>query len=130
MSQRLAFTIPGNPMPKGRPRFRRARLGAGGHTYTPTRTRHYEETARTLSLQAVALARWRIDPKARYALTVRLYFANARRVDVDNCAKACGDSLMPFVMNDDSAIYEWHAYKYMDPANPRAEVTVETLETE
>ena len=36
----IRFTIPGNPVPKARPRF------ANGHAFTPEKTRSYEEMVR------------------------------------------------------------------------------------
>ena len=41
------FTVPGPPVPKGRPR-----LGKGGHVYTPTETRAYERKVALLALAA------------------------------------------------------------------------------
>ena len=75
-----------------------------------------------------ARCRWKPDADARYALTVRLYFADARRVDADNCVKSLADALQPFVVRDDAQITEWHAYKYHDESEqPRAEVEVVEL---
>ena len=42
------FTVPGPPVPKGRPR-----LGKGGHVFTPDQTRAYE---RKVALLALAIA--------------------------------------------------------------------------
>ena len=96
--------------------------------YTPAATRAYEDHVRALSLGAVARCRWKPDADARYALTVRLYFADARRVDADNCVKSLADALQPFVVRDDAQITEWHAYKYHDESEqPRAEVEVVEL---
>ena len=97
--------------------------------YTPAATRAYEEHVRALSLGAVARCRWRPNAEARYSLRVWLYFPDRKRVDADNCVKAIADSLQPFVLRDDSQVYEWHVFKYVGEEDPRAEIEVVELGT-
>ena len=44
----IAFTVPGRPVPKGRPRFNRRT----GNAYTPAKTREYEKLVATKAAEA------------------------------------------------------------------------------
>ena len=46
---KVTFTVPGIPVGKGRPRFMK-----NGHTYTPQKTRDYEDKV----VQLATTARW------------------------------------------------------------------------
>jgi Holliday junction resolvase RusA-like endonuclease len=73
------------------------------------------------------------DPKpawpkdARYRMTVRAHFANARRRDIDNVLKAIADALNTIAYEDDSQIDEMHITRSVDAAMPRTEITIEVL---
>ncbi len=108
-------TIPGNPIPKGRPR-----ATIKGRVFTPPRTRDYEE----LVGQYAAL-KWRREPtKARLFVSLRFYRENERRADFDNLAKSVMDGLQGIVYADDSQIKEAHIRVEVDRDNPRVEVWV------
>ena len=109
------FMVPGPPRPKGRPR-----LGRRGLVYTPRQTRHYEEWVAFMALQArVKCARGPVR------VTLRFWFADERRRDLDNCAKAVLDALTGLAWDDDSQVHELHTERGVDRENPRTEITIE-----
>jgi Holliday junction resolvase RusA-like endonuclease len=116
---KLAFTVPGPPQPKERPR-----KGRSGRFYTPAATRGYEEALRAFALQAVNRSGWPMATKQPLAVTLYAYFPDRRRRDLDNAAK-CLDGANGVVWHDDSQICEWHVYRRHDAKRPRLEVTVE-----
>lgn len=89
-------TIPGDPIPKGRPRH-----GRGGQTFTPARTAIAEEAI------AYELLRGRRSrqPTAK-PVVVRLVFrcATRRRCDIDNLAKLVLDAANDLVWEDDQQV--------------------------
>jgi len=108
----LILTIPGDPIPKGRPRFTRH-----GHTYTPGRTGAYErELAITGSLEMEG----RDPTSSPIRLVVEAVFSISERelkrkvpgqaylgrIDVDNLLKIVGDGLNKIVWLDDKQIVE------------------------
>lgn len=117
----LAFTVPGLPVPKERPR-----LGKRGHVYTPRATSSFERTVGAFALRAMALAGWRRprDADDRFALTANVYWPDARRRDLDNVVKAVADSLNGLVYIDDSQIDELHAFGAIDRERPRVEIRI------
>jgi Holliday junction resolvase RusA-like endonuclease len=117
----LSFSVPGIPRPKERPR-----LGKGGHVYTPARTAHFEESVRVYAMQAVARFGWRFDAGARYALTLRVFQSDGRRIDLDNVAKAISDALNGLAFADDSQVDRLVASRTRSalPADQRVEVEV------
>ena len=119
--QMIAFTVPGPPQPKERPR--RARQG---HVYTPKRTQQYEEKVRWYALAAGARRISRVG--GPYSLTVHLHLPNRRRVDADNCLKTIADALNGVVWDDDAVVVELHVTKAIDRENPRAEVEIRSKE--
>jgi Holliday junction resolvase RusA-like endonuclease len=118
---KLFFVVPGPPQPKERPR-----KGRGGRFYTPSATRSYEATLRAYALQAVRTSGWPLGTKQLVAVTLRAFFPDERRRDLDNAAK-CLDGANGIVWHDDCQICEWHVYRGQDHKNPRLEVTVEIL---
>lgn len=123
MAAELAFTVFGEPVPKGRPRF-----GAGGRVYTPQRTRDAEEDVRIQALTATTGKSWLLLDGYRYALEMDFYLGTARAVDIDNLAKLCADSCNGVLWRDDSQIVHWVARKRIDRDNPRTEVRVRLVE--
>lgn len=113
----VSFVVIGPPQPK-----ERARMGAGGRWFTPERTRFYERAVKHRAQLAVPKS-WPLD--ARYVLTVRMHFADARRRDADNVIKAVSDALNGVCFADDSQVVETHAFKHIDRDNPRTEVQIE-----
>lgn len=61
-------------------------------------------------------------PGARLHLTVRLYFPDHRKRDLDNALKLLFDAVAAALAFDDSQIDELHVSRGYDPAAPRAEV--------
>jgi len=118
----LTFVVPGAPVGKERPR-----LGKG-HVYTPTKTTSYEHKVKVFALQAIRKhGSWIVGTKLPLTLTLRVYFENNRRRDLDNVAK-CVDGLNGLVWHDDSQVHELHVYRHVDQKNPRVEVAVDILD--
>lgn len=121
---KLSFCIPGNPVPKGRPR-----LGAGGHAYTPAKTRNYERHVYMCAMAAVSKARgWRKD-WGSYAMVLRIFREKAIG-DADNFGKACMDGAHGVLYDDDVAVRDIRIIMDDDPIRPRTEVEIEMLDNE
>lgn len=106
--------IPGNPVPKERPRV------VNGRAYTPKRTQQAEQWVR---LHARAL------PCLGGPLRVRLAFyrQNAVPCDLDNLAKLVQDALNGHAYEDDRQIVVLAASKEIDRDNPRTEIEIEEV---
>lgn len=103
----LAFTIPGDPVAKGRPRVSMA--GGFARAYTPKRTRTYESIVRDAAAAAVAQAggSWplagplHVEIRAVFRRPGRLFrrsdpdglIPHDRRPDLDNVVKAVLDGM-------------------------------------
>lgn len=118
------FEVPGDPVPKGRPRF--ARRGTFVQTYTDSKTIEYETRVATLARLAIGSS----EPLKGH-LTVYLYlrygvpasyskkraeaclngFEYPKRVDLDNCYKSITDAINGIIYADDSQIVEAHILK-------------------
>lgn len=118
------FEVPGDPIPKGRPRF--ARRGTFVQTYTDSKTIEYETRVATLARIAMGSS----EPLKSH-LTVFLYlrytvpasytkkrkeaclngFEYPKRIDLDNCYKSITDAMNGIVYVDDSQIVEAHILK-------------------
>lgn len=134
----IAFTIEGNPVAKGRPRF--AKFGGFVRTYTPKKTERYEDIVRWHALEARNAAGLVMLDAVPLRLQVRCYLsvptswskvktqralAGAIRPtgkpDWDNFAKLISDALNGVIYRDDSAIWEATVRKVYD-AKARTEV--------
>lgn len=83
------------------------------------------EVFRALVLAQVSATRPSV-PDGPLALTVRLWFGDKRRCDVDNRLKSCIDALALALHFDDSRIHEIHAYREgCEPGRPRCELVLE-----
>ena len=110
-----AFTVPGTPVPKQRPR-----RNARGVWYTPAKSRAYEK-----AVGAYALA-GRVRPtSSSLRVSIALFLPDRRRRDVDNMAKSILDGLNGTAFDDDDQVVELNVTKQIDRENPRAEVTIE-----
>ncbi len=124
----LAFTVPGQPVPKERPRVVR------GRTYTPPRTAAYEALVGLHAMQATANwaramgRQW--DRAARYSVTLALFRKDARGCDIDNLAKSALDGCIGAagLWLDDSQIDELLVVRgEVDKAHPRVVLSVRVV---
>ena len=136
MPQVIAFTIPGEPVAKGRARSF-VRNGHVAH-YTPEKTARYENLVKLAAGQAMAS----LTPiEGAVAITVRAYFSipkswslkkqraaalgeimHTKRPDLDNVVKAVKDGANEVVWKDDSQVVRVLASKSY--GDPRVEVEV------
>ncbi len=118
------FEVPGDPVPKGRPRF--ARRGTFVQTYTDSKTIEYETIVATKARMAIGSS----EPLKGH-LTVYLYLRYAvptsyskkraeaclngleypKRVDLDNCYKSITDAMQGIIYENDCQIVEAHILK-------------------
>lgn len=121
---RLAFTVPGPPVPKGRPRTVRHRGAV--RTFTPTRTKRYERHVAICAWKAApAGCGWRTD--GRYAATLRVFGARAND-DMDNVAKAVLDGCEGVLWKNDRQVELLTVERCAaDGDGPRVEAAVEVL---
>lgn len=126
------FTVPGVPIGKGRPRV------TSHGTYTPQKTRDYEQKVRLCwKTQCPGMA----FGKEPLMVSICAYFpvpksASKRRreamegtyhisrPDCDNIAKAILDSLNGLAFPDDSTVQFSHVRKIYTNGAPRVEVTI------
>ena len=128
------FTIEGVPVAKGRPRFTRK-----GHTYTPTKTRDFEDKVKEAARRAMGSSEPLETPLALGVVShvpIPASWSKKRqeaakngesnpttRPDVDNYAKLVMDACNGILYIDDSQVVNLHASKvYSD--YPRIEVTL------
>ena len=120
----VTFTVDGDPIPKGRPRF--ARRGQFVQTYTDSKTLEYETHVAMRARHAIGSS----EP-LKGALSVFLYLRYAvpesytkkrkeacllglefpKRIDLDNVYKSITDAMNGIVYLDDSQIVEAHIKK-------------------
>ena len=93
----IAITIPGKPLPKGRPRV------VNGRAYTDPKTRGYEAFLSIAMRNLAAQHRWTL-PTGDVSVRIVLRFANAVHGDVDNCAKAILDAANGVLFRDDKCV--------------------------
>jgi len=109
------FEIPGLPVPKGRPR-----MTAGGHVYTPPRTRNYEESVawhgRAGNLRF---------GDAPVSVRIELWVKHPLRGDLDNYAKAVLDGLvLGQVIDDDRQVVSLKVDLVVGAEEPRTVVHI------
>lgn len=125
LTNTIRIEIPGNPIPKGRPRF------GNGRTYTPKRTKTFEDSVGLYARSAMAgelpydapmdmRAVFVFEPpkswskKKRQAAMDGLVFCTSGG-DLDNLQKAVADSLNGIVYVDDRQIISAHVSKAYGP---------------
>jgi len=118
---RLEYTVPGQPVPKGRPRF------YGGRAVTPKRTREFEARVREWFAASFPRHRpWTGD----VALGVTAYGAH-HAADADNILKAVSDALNGVAYRDDVQVRRTLAEKLpADEKGPRTVIVVMRLDGE
>ena len=116
-----SITIPGRPVPKGRPR-----LGVHGrkaYVYTPPKTKEYEKlvgwVAKTTGCKPVG------EP---VAVVLDIYVR--RRMDVDNVAKSVLDGLNGIAYQDDDQVVELLVRKHRVKNTTDERVEIEIREVE
>jgi Holliday junction resolvase RusA-like endonuclease len=117
----ITFVVRGPPVPKAR-----ARAGKNGAHYTPRETRDYEMHCKVTALGACLKGAWPVAD-GPVAVTIRCYFPDARRRDLDNCAKSATDACNGVLWVDDSQIRDLHVHGAIDREWPRLEMTVRTM---
>jgi Holliday junction resolvase RusA-like endonuclease len=103
----LIFEIPGKPVPKARPRVMR------GYTYTPAKTRNYENRVKLIAFHARTASKLSILGGS-IRLKVICYGPHPRS-DWDNLGKAISDALNGVLYMDDSQVVEATVMKYKCP---------------
>lgn len=133
MKKEIRFTVYGQPVAKGRPKF------GNGHTYTPEKTVNYEQMVMISYLQSemvkfmggeqikAELKIYFTIPKSTSkklrAMMINNVVRPAKKPDIDNCEKGIFDALNGIAYNDDSQIVSCWADKYYSD-EPRAEVLI------
>lgn len=127
----IKIIIPGVPVPKARPRVTR-----GGFTYTPKKTRDYEQLVKDIySLKGEYLGESAIVAEIDLYFPIPKSYLKKRRQailngeekyikkpDLDNCIKSILDALNGIAYKDDSQIIEIRVRKSYTDQEPRAEV--------
>ena len=133
----VTFTVPGQPVAKGRPKF--ARQAGFVRAYTPEKTVAYETLVKLAAGEAMAgdppmqgplslmlrlyLAIPKSTTKRDRAAIVAGYFLPTKKPDIDNVLKAVTDAMNGIVYEDDAQLVTVMVVKqYSD--TPRAEVGV------
>lgn len=102
--------IPGEPVPKGRPRFTK-----GGNTYTPRDTRMYE---------GLVAWSWRSQglPRITSDIYLEAVFFCSRKYDLDNLVKALLDGLQQGgAFKNDSQVAMIHTSRLVEKTKPCVE---------
>ena len=132
----IAFTVPGEPVAKGRPRFVRAT----GRAFTPKKTETYEgivadHAARVMDGREAFEGPLRLTVRAVYlipqswsAKKKRAAFWKTSKPDADNLAKVVKDALNKIAYRDDAQIVELTVQKKYGPIAGLT-VSVEAMET-
>lgn len=130
----ISFSVPGEPVGKGRPRFTRT-----GHPYTPGKTESYESLVRLayggsgiifpkgVPVRVKITACFGIPKSAakkRRAMMIAGDIAPTKKPDFDNIQKIICDALNGFAYHDDSQIVKADIEKVYS-TTPHVEVNVE-----
>ena len=125
MVMHITFKVEATPVGKGRPKF--ARRGNFVSTYTPTKTREYEDLIRDAAKQAMGSNEPLKTPVAAYIyITVPIpqsysksrskaclegWERPCKKPDIDNIIKAYLDSMNGIVYDDDTQVVSLHSTK-------------------
>jgi Holliday junction resolvase RusA-like endonuclease len=121
----LTYMVEGNPIGKGRPKF--ARRGSFVSTYTPTKTRDYENVIKEVAKKAmgsneiletpVTVAIYITVPipasysKKRTEACLKDIERPIKKPDIDNIAKCFLDAMNDIVYKDDTQVLTLHVTK-------------------
>ena len=139
----IKFTYHGEAVGKGRPRY--SRRGEYVHTYTPQKTKNFEDAIRfefmasnceampvydrEVSLKATVLVGVPIPKsysKKRQALCRDRFIAPSKKPDIDNILKSVFDALNGYAFADDVQIVQVYAEKVY-AEEPFVEVEIDEL---
>jgi Holliday junction resolvase RusA-like endonuclease len=125
MTFMLTYMVEGNPIGKGRPKF--ARRGSFVSTYTPTKTRDYENVIKEVAKKAmgsneiletpVTVAIYITVPipasysKKRTEACLKDIERPIKKPDIDNIAKCFLDAMNDIVYKDDTQVLTLHVTK-------------------
>lgn len=121
----ISFTVEGTPVPKGRPRF--AKRGKFVQTYTPQKTKDYEQLVRDAGALAMGSTP-PLDTPIKVFIHIRIPIPKSfskkmhrdcldqlirptKRPDFDNVAKAITDACNGVIYIDDCQIVDAHITK-------------------
>lgn len=137
----LHLEIPGKPIAKqnnivfqlefiGEPvAHQRPRLGRGGKTYTPQKTKEYKEGLAWIIKSEIR--NYKIDKEALYGIQAIFYRSNRQRVDIDNLLKTVLDSLtLAGFWADDAQVREISARLLKSQKQARTEFVVYKISEE
>lgn len=134
----LRFSIEGEPVPQGRPRF--SRWASRVRTYTPAATAAWHRKVADAAERALAqMGEWDADAPLELALEFRLPIPaswpkwkresvasgdllHTAKPDIDNLTKAVLDGLNGVLFRDDSQVFAITAAKFYD-ATPGVKVS-------
>ena len=125
MTFHIFFTVYGEPVAKGRPRF--ARQGKFVKTFTPEKTKSYESEVAMMAKAAMGSSKPLFSPleafihltfpipesysKKRSEACLSGQEKHTKKPDVDNCAKAIIDGMGGIIFDNDSQIVSLHIHK-------------------
>ena len=134
MTGQLHIVVPGQPVGKGRPRFAR------GRTYTPAKTKVYEQLIGMTAQREIETVGW-VKTSAPVKMNILAQFEIPKswtkkkqqaalrgeitpgRPDIDNVAKAALDALNGIAYDDDDQVYQLSVKKVY--GQPLLVVTIE-----
>lgn len=139
LSRSVTFTVPGEPIGKGRPRFVRKT----GRSYTPEKTVNYETLVRLSYQQQVDAEPFERDKPLSLKLEIHQQIPNSvskkkreamigkkilptKRPDIDNVIKSVLDAVNGTAFHDDSQIVKIYAVKYFSEY-PEVKVTISEI---
>lgn len=121
----IMFTVYGEPVAKGRPRF--AKRGNYVQTYTPVKTKSYEDEVRLLATKAkgsgstlegsvsvfiyISFSVPKSYSKRKREACLSGETKHTKKPDLDNVAKAIIDGMNGIIFKDDSQIINLHVTK-------------------
>lgn len=140
----VKFTVPGEPVGKGRPRF--ARVGAHVKAFTPEKTVSYENLIKLEYQQQCRGASF--DKDTQLDMRIMAYYTIPKSIskkkrklmlehkirpmkkpDMDNVMKVVADSLNGIAYHDDVQVVDTALRKFYSE-NPRIVVTIRSVENE